>query len=167
MRVLPEELRGLLKTPIGRLARDDDELLTLLKNERYVVSVGDLVTYTILKNDIEPVFCVVDFHTRRGECSEDIVNMIRSFGKKSVVVENPAGCISDDLWNVIEIAYENLDQGSLRIEIKGEEDLASLAAIYLAPEDVTIIYGLPDKGVLVVKANTENKMKAKEVIDKM
>jgi len=167
MRTLPEDLRDLLKTPIGCLARDDKELLSLLKDEKYLVSVGDLVTYTILKNDIEPVFCVVDFHTRRGNCSDDVVDVIRSFGKKSVVVENPRGCISDDLWDVIEMAYENLDLGSLRIEVEGEEDLASLAAIYLAPEDVTIIYGLPDKGVLVVKANKENKMKAKEVIDKM
>lgn len=166
MRVLPDNLRDLLKEPIGQLV-DEKQLLKLLKNEKYIVSIGDLVTYTLLKHEIEPVFCIVDFKTRRGVCSSEIIEMIKSFGKKSIVVQNPPATISDDLWNVIEMAYENLEMGSLRIEIEGEEDLASLAAIYLAPSDVTIIYGLPDKGVLVVKPTRENKKFVKEVIDKM
>ena len=166
MKVLPENLRDLLKTTIGKVV-DEKGLLLVLKDEKYIVSIGDLVTYTLLKNNIEPVFCVVDFKTRRGPCSIEISDLIKSFGKKSVVVKNPAGCISDDLWNVIKFAYENLNVGSLRIEVDGEEDLASIAAIYLAPSVVTIIYGLPDKGVLVVKPTTENKKKAKEVLDVM
>ena len=166
MRVLPDNLRDILKEPIGQLV-DEKQLLKLLKNEKYIVSIGDLVTYTLLKHEIEPVFCIVDFKTRRGVCSSEIIEVIKSFGKKSIVVQNPPATISDDLWNVIEMAYENLEMGSLRIEIDGEEDLASLAAIYLAPLDVTIIYGLPDKGVLVVKPTRENKKFVKEVIDKM
>jgi len=166
MRVLPENIRDFLKEPLGRLA-NEKELLKLLKKEKYIVSIGDQVTYTILKNHIEPVFCVVDFKTHRGECPQEIVEVIKSFGKKSVVVKNAPGTISDDLWRLIELAYENLETDSLRIEIDGEEDLASLAAIYLAPKDVTIIYGLPDKGVLVVKPTHENKEKVKEILDKM
>lgn len=166
MRVLPDNLRDLLKEPIGQLV-DEKELLKLLRKEKYIVSVGDLVTYTLLKHEIEPFFCIVDFKIRRGECSSEIKDLIKSFGKKSIVVQNPPATISDDLWNVIEMAYENLENGSLRIEIEGEEDLASLAAIYMAPPDVTIIYGLPDKGVLVVKPTRENKKLVKEILDKM
>lgn len=166
MRVLPDNLRDLLKEPIGQLV-DEKQLLKLLQNEKYVVSVGDTVTYTLLKHEIEPFFCIVDFKTRRGICSPEVKDLIKAFGKKSIVVENPPATISDDLWNVIELAYENLDEGSLRIEVDGEEDLASLVAIYLAPPDVTIIYGLPDKGVLVVKPTRENKKFVKEVLDKM
>lgn len=166
MRVLPENLRDLLKEPIGQLV-DEKQLLEILKDEKYIVSIGDMVTYTILKDDIEPVFCIIDYKTRRGDCSPEVKGLIKSFGKKSVVVKNPAATITDDLWNVIKFAFENLEKGSLRIEIEGEEDLASLAAIYMAPEDVTIIYGLPDKGVLVVKANKKNKSKVKEILDKM
>jgi uncharacterized protein (UPF0218 family) len=166
MRVLPDNLRDILKEPIGQLV-DEKELLKLLSKEKYIVSVGDLVTYTLLKHEIEPVFCIVDFKTRRGECSPEIKDLIKSFGKKSIVVQNPPATISDDLWNVIKLAYENLETGALRIEIEGEEDLASLAVIYMAPSDVTIIYGLPDKGVLVVKPTRENKKLVKEILDKM
>ena len=166
MRVLPDNLRDFLKQPVGQLV-DEKELLKILQKEKYIVSIGDMVTYTLLKNEIEPVFCIVDYKTRRGKCSSEMIELIKSFGNKSVIVENPPATISDDLWNVIEMAYENLEIGSLRIEIEGEEDLASLAAIYMAPSDVTIIYGLPDKGVLVIKPTPENKRLVKEILDKM
>ena len=166
MRVLPDNLRDFLKQPVGQLV-DEKELLKILQKEKYIVSIGDMVTYTLLKNEIEPVFCIVDYKTRRGKCSSEMIELIKSFGNKSVIVENPPATISDDLWNVIEMAYENLEIGSLRIEIEGEEDLASLAAIYMAPSDVTIIYGLPDKGILVIKPTPESKQLVKEILDKM
>ncbi len=166
MLILPEKLRDLLKTPVGKLV-NEKELLKLLKNEKYIISIGDLVTYTLLKNDIEPSFCVVDFKTRRGECSKEVIDLLKSFGKKSIVVQNPSGILSDNLWRVIKLAIDNLEIGSLRIEVKGEEDLASLPAIYFAPSDAIIIYGLPDKGVLVVKPTKEMKKKVKDVLDEM
>jgi len=167
MYILPKNIRNLLKTSIGQLARNDEQLLEIIKNDKYIVSIGDQVTYTLLKHGVKPVFCVIDYKTHRGNCEKEVVDLIKSFGKKTVVVENPAGTISDDLWNIISFAYEVLEPGSLRVEVIGEEDLASLAAIYFAPSDVTIIYGLPDKGVLVVKPTVENKKKVKEVLDKM
>ena len=165
MRVLPENIRSLLKEPIGILV-DEKQLLKILKEEKKIVSIGDQVTYTLLRNNIEPFFCIVDYHTRRGECSEDIVKVLKSYGKKTIKVDNPAGTITDDLWDVIKFAFEDKNQ-SLKVEIEGEEDLASLVAIYMAPLDVTIIYGLPDKGVLVVKPTRENKGKVKQILDKM
>ena len=166
MRVLPDTLRDLLKEPIGFLA-SEQQLLELLRNENYIVSIGDLVSYTLLKNGIEPVFCVVDFKTQRGDCSTEIKSTLRSFGKTRKVIHNPAASLSDELWDAIKNAYLDLEKGSLRIEVVGEEDLAALAAIYLAPRDVTIIYGLPNRGVVVVKPTEEHKRKVKEILDKM
>ena len=166
MHILPDKLRDLLKTQVGKLV-DEKGLVELLRNEKKIISIGDHVTYTLLKHDIEPSFCVVDFKTKRGECSKEIIEVLKSFGKKSIVVENPAGTLSDDLFNTIKLAVENLEIGSLRIEVVGEEDLASLPAIYYAPPDATIIYGLPNKGVLVVKPTKEMKDKVREVLDEM
>ena len=166
MKILPSHLRKQLRTPIGTLV-DEKKLLKLLEKEKYIVSIGDQVTYTLLKHDIKPAFCIVDFKTRRGSCPEEVKNIIKSFGDKIVTVENPAGTISDHLWKVIKHAFEDIEKLSLRIEVEGEEDLASLAVIYLAPRDVTIIYGLPDKGVLVVKPTDENKKMVKKILDEM
>lgn len=164
MRVLPDFLRDKLKEPIGRLIVDEEELLRLLNKSKYIVSVGDQVTYTLLKNNIMPVFCIVDFKIKRRQTPSEIGDMLRLFGKKKFIVKNPPGCISDDLWSAIEAAYKNLEDGNILIEVIGEEDLAALPAIFLAPSYVTIIYGLPDKGVVVVKALEENKRKVKEIL---
>jgi uncharacterized protein (UPF0218 family) len=164
---LPDDLRNLLKTPMGELV-NEEKLIEILSNEDLIISIGDLVTYTILKNSIEPIFCVVDYKTRRGKFPLEFVELIKSFGDDVIEVENPQGCISDDLWNAIITAFDNNCIGvRTRIEVDGEEDLASLAVIFLAPLDVTIIYGLPDKGVLVVRPTQENKDKIKEVLEKM
>jgi uncharacterized protein (UPF0218 family) len=167
MRFLPDDLRDLLKEPMGDLV-NEKQLLKILDKEEFIVAVGDQVTYTLLKNDIEPIFCIVDYKTRRGDFPLEFIQRIKSFGDEIIEVENPQGCITDDLWDAIEKAFYNAAEGvSTRIEVDGEEDLASLAVIFMSPEDVTIIYGLPDKGVLVVKPTDENKNKVKEVLEKM
>jgi GTP-dependent dephospho-CoA kinase len=165
--ILPVKLRDELKKPLGFLL-NEKELLDFLKKEKYIVSIGDQVTYTLLKNNIKPVFCIVDFKTMRRPCNNEIIKMIKSYGEKKFTVENPAGCISNDLWCVIKESYHQIGEETIRIEVDGEEDLAALPAIFLAPNtDVTIIYGMPDKGVVVVRANEENKNKAKKIIDEM
>ena len=166
MLVLPENLRDKLKEPLGNLV-DEQELLRLLQNEKYVVSVGDSVTFTLLKNGINPIICIVDYILERKECAPDMREKIQRFGKKHIKIKNPPGAITDELWNAIESAYKSLEDGPLCIEIDGEEDLAALAAIYMAPRDVTIIYGLPNKGVVVVKATEAHKSKEKEILDRM
>jgi len=165
--ILPEKLREELKKPFGFLF-NEKELLEFLKNEKYIVSIGDQVTYTILKNNIMPVFCIVDYKTKRKSCNNEIIKLIKSYGQKKIIVKNPSGCISDDLWNSIRDSYRNIGEKTIRIEVEGEEDLATLPAIILAPNrDVTIIYGLPDKGVVIVKAIEDNIIKAKKIIDEM
>ena len=166
MRRLPEHLRDKLKEPIGKLV-DEKELLNILKDRKFVVTIGDMVTYTLLKNNISPIFCVVDFKIKRNKYSSDIIQVIKNFGSKTLSVENPPGYISDDLWDAVEYSYAHFDKESIRIEVDGEEDLASLIAIYMAPRGVTVIYGLPNKGVLVVDSSDENKRKVKEILDKM
>jgi len=165
--ILPEKLREELKKPFGFLF-NEKELLEFLKNEKYIVSIGDQVTYTILKNNIMPVFCIVDYKTKRKSCNNEIIKLIKSYGQKKIIVKNPSGCISDDLWNSIRDSYRNIGEKTIRIEVEGEEDLATLPAIILAPNrDVTIIYGLPDKGVVIVKTIEDNIIKAKKIIDEM
>ena len=165
--ILPAKLRDELKKPLGILVNESD-LINFLKKEKYIVSVGDQVTYTLIKNKIEPIFCIVDLKTKRKLCNNETINLIKSYGEKKYIVKNPPGCISDDLWDSIKKSYQHLGEKNIRIEVDGEEDLATLPAILLAPNrDVTIIYGMPDKGVVIVKSNEMNKIKAKKIIDEM
>jgi len=164
---LPKYLRKKLTEPIGFLT-DEENLINFLKRERYIVSVGDQVTFTLLNYDIKPVLCIVDYIIKRNEYNTYMKTLIKSFGRESLIVNNPPSVITDELWDAIKKCYEyDLDELSFRIEVNGEEDLAALPAIYMAPLDVTIIYGLPNKGVVVVKSSEVNKQKVREILNKM
>jgi Uncharacterized protein conserved in archaea len=52
------------------------------------------------------------------------------------------------------------------IIVDGEEDLAALSAIFLAPENTKVIYGMPDEGVVVVDSS-DSKEKVKKLLKKM
>ena len=166
MYVLPDELKKQLQEHIGHLV-DEQGLLKLITNEKYIVTVGDRVTYTLLKYGIPPVLCIVDYILERKQYPSEMKETIQKYGKIHLNIQNPAGTITDELWDAIETVYKNLEKGPYCIEVDGEEDLASLAAIYLAPRGVTVIYGLPNKGVVVVKATAAHKQKVKEVLEKM
>ena len=164
---LTEELRDELKKPLGPIV-SNDQIYNFLKNEKYIVSIGDLVTYTILNYNIYPIFCIVDYKTKRNNCRDDLIKTIKSYGDKIININNPAGCITEDLWDSIRESYNDMGKNNIRIEVEGEEDLATLPSIYLSPNrDVTIIYGMPDKGVVIVKTNELNKLKVKKILDKM
>jgi uncharacterized protein (UPF0218 family) len=167
MRVLPEELRDKLREPLGTLVPDEKELLKALKKAKYIVAVGDLVTFTLLKHEIIPVLCIVDFSIERKDYPAAMKEKIQQFGRKHIQVKNPPSSVSDALWDAIASAFETIEQGPFCLEVDGEEDLAALPAIFLAPRDVTIIYGLPNKGVVVVKATEAHKKKVKAILDRM
>jgi uncharacterized protein (UPF0218 family) len=163
---LPKNLRDVLSEPIGRLVSGNDVIPVLLKEEN-IVSIGDQVTYTLIANNHNPIFCIVDYHVQRKKFPKDFVKVIQSYGDYTTRIVNPKGTITKALWDAIENALKIFPKKTTRIEIIGEEDLASLAVIYLAPTDVTIIYGLPNKGVLIVKPTYEIKKKVKSVLDMM
>jgi uncharacterized protein (UPF0218 family) len=166
MYVLPDDLKDTLKGYIGDLV-DEPGLLKLLKKEKYIVSVGDKVTYTLLKHGINPILCIVDYKLERKPYPSEMKAVIQRFSTIRLQIKNPPGTITDELWDAIKTVFKNIKNGPVCIEVEGEEDLASLAAIYLAPGGVTVIYGLPNKGVVVVKATTAHKQKVKEVLDRM
>ena len=62
-------------------------------------------------------------------------------------MKNAPGVTSVELWTAIEGAYKS--RGNTLIEVEGEEDLASIPAILMAPDGAIVIYGVPDKGIAV------------------
>jgi len=74
---LPDDLRDKLKEPIGLLV-NEEELLRLLLKEEHIVSVGDQVTYTLLKNGIEPIIT--------GETTASKLGNIISFNERLVLI---------------------------------------------------------------------------------
>jgi len=113
---------------------------------------------------MEPDVAVFDYKTQRSE-DYKAKERISKMSGRLVKVENPAGRITRALWRAVRDAANGVDR--VKIEVSGEEDLASLVAIATGPEGAHVIYGLPKKGLMVVKIDPETRALATAAIKKM
>jgi len=156
MYVLREEDREELKKPLGKVVRS----IGREEIKGIVVSVGDAVTLWLKNHGIYPRICIIDYRIERKYHNQKID------GEEEIIkVKNPPGMITEDLWNAVEKAYKM--KKSVRIEIDGEEDLAALPAILMAPAGANVIYGLPSHGMVVVNVGEKEKETVKRFIEKM
>ena len=137
-----------------------------LNNDTFIATIGDICTLKITQQIRVPDLCIVDYKTKRDtKLSIDQKKNIDEIKSKSVTVKNPAGTITEELWNTIEdaLGYEN----STKIIADGEEDLATLAVISLSKIGAKVIYGMPDRGMVVVDVNQQAKKRANDFLNRM
>ncbi len=160
---LPFNLRDELKVPLGKIVLED-ELAEILTDYHKVVTVGDQCSFTLYNMGLIPDIACVDFMVKRGDIG-DMKGEIQKIGQIVINVENPPGVLTKELWNVVKKAYEREEK--VRIEVAGEEDLATLAFVWFAPEKTAVVYGLPDIGLVMVTDFKEARIKVKKVLTNM
>ncbi len=167
--ILPDELRSKLREPLGRLLANS-ECIELLKEVRedLLVSVGDVVTDTLVKEGIYPDVCIIDNRSERRA-----FHISLNYERRIIYVKNPPGHITKELFNAIELAYDMVKSHlKVEIEVEGEEDLAALPAIAMAPDSTTVVYGMPqistDKsGVVMVEGDLGIKEKVNKILSEL
>lgn len=164
--ILPEFLRDVLKEPFGPII-PGGEIIEFLKNHDPIIAIGDYVSASVILEGIFPRIIIVDYITKRGEISDEFKEALQHPKYTPIKIINPPGYITHELWDIIEKLCKNLPSNHIRIEVEGEEDLAAIPAMLYAPTNATIIYGMPDKGVVVVPSTEEYKDKARKIIAKM
>ena len=113
-----------------------------------------------------PDLSIIDFKTKRNHSlTEEQKNIVESIGDKAIKVVNSPGTISKELWEEIKRAINASE--CIRIEVDGEEDLASLAAISLSKIGTKVIYGMPDKGMVVVDVDQQSKTRVNDLLERM
>ena len=161
--ILPDDLRGELKKPLGRIYTDfpawtgDTDLL---------IGVGDIVSKTLIDAGFSPDITIIDGKTRRKEINNPAVLGDMS---QTVTVENPPAHITDELWSAVASSIKEVAGGDKHINIMviGEEDLAALACISIAPDGSHVIYGQPDEGAVIVRVEQEIRDKVNRLLKKM
>ena len=137
-----------------------------LKKTEYIVTVGDICTIKIFEQIREPDLAIVDLKTKRNTLLDpEQLKIMNKIGYNNIEVRNPAGTISKALWKAIESSLS--EEKSSKITVKGEEDLAALAVISMAPEEAKVIYGMPDRGMVVVDVNQQSKKRANDFLKRM
>lgn len=138
------------KKPLGKLYPNFEDAIPDIKKAEFLISVGDQTTKNLIDNDLTPNLGIIDNRIQRKNHTHDIIQE-----NNILEAENPPGTITDDLWETIESAINSIKKDGVKrqIIVKGEEDLAVLPCILIAPEDTIILYGQPNEGVVYVKVS--------------
>jgi len=152
--ILPQSLRSVLKKPFGEIIKER----TLINSKFNIATVGDITTQKFNKLYGNQKISIIDFYVGRKKIFSDIKQLKFKNKKELVMVPNPPGMITPKLF--IEIQKSLVSDCKKIILVQGEEDLAVLPLIILAPLNFLIFYGLPGKGLVRVEINESTKKKA-------
>ena len=156
---LPSSLREAFKEPFGPVYTDADELLE--DAGRPVLAVGDVVTHHLRGAGHVPHLAVVDGRTERETAPDEVRASIPA---PDVTVANPAASLSRDLLVALRDAVEG--EGPTTVAVEGEEDLATLPALYCGPDGGSVVYGQPGQGMVLADA-TANRETVRDLLSQM
>lgn len=161
---MPDHLRAELSSEaFGILLRGNPaenalkakEIIAAKKPPKVIV-VGDFTLKALLDASYVPDLGIFDRLTKRVPCEFPDL--------EAEAVRNPAGEITDEAISSIKKALLPKQRLKVMLSVKGEEDLLALPAIACAPRGSLIIYGIPDRGMVVVTANSATKKKIASMI---
>lgn len=161
---LPNSLRDQLKTPLGILlpiGQDTKEnIQKYLLDESYIITVGDRTTEKMIEYGIIPSLQIIDGFEKRKQ---------REFPKlgnaSELMIDNPAAEITLQSIEIIKKAFEMTPP--IRLTVNGEEDLLVLPVCIHAPKNSVVLYGQPNKGLVLVEITAEIRNKAQTLLDMM
>ncbi|WP_049941324.1 GTP-dependent dephospho-CoA kinase family protein [Halorhabdus utahensis] len=164
---LPESLRSALKEPFGPVRTDADSLLAEAGDP--LIAVGDIVTYHLLEAGRPPDVSLIDERTERSAVDAGIRERIvedEGWFEYRVQVDNPAGTVTAALLGALVEALDR-DEPSTIVVVDGEEDLATLPAMVVAPPGASVVYGQPGEGMVHVAVDTETSERARSILSRM
>ena len=153
-----------MKTPLGILlpiGQDNKEnIQKYLLDESYIITVGDRTTEKMIEYGIVPSLQIIDGFEKRKQ---------REFPKlgnaSELMIDNPAAEITLQSIEIIKKAFEMTPP--IRLTVNGEEDLLVLPVCIHAPNNSVVLYGQPNKGLVLVEITTEIRNKAQTLLDMM
>jgi uncharacterized protein (UPF0218 family) len=121
----------------------------ILKREKFkkIITVGDYCSLN-LPSDIK----IFDGKVRRRK--------IKKILPYSLKCKNKRGTIQREVWPTIKKAIKE----NKNVFVEGEEDLLTIPAVLLAPNNSLVVYGIPKKGISLIKVNQKTKKKFKNLL---
>ncbi len=173
---LPKELKERLRKPLGKIfcGSESDILETgsLLINyikkyqPKILIIVGDIISYSLIKNNLIPSITIVDFHSKRKAINEEIKKFI-NYDFHFQVINQPSTLSKNTVKTIQNVVKEFLTKKrNQKIFVEGEEDLLVLPAIIFSPLKCLIVYGHWQYGAIVVEVNEKIKDKVIRLLRK-
>ncbi len=165
---LTEEIRRRLEKPFGFLVGNLEELVS--QKFPFVITVGDVTAKKFNDLSLKQNIAVIDFGVGRKVMFSDIKELGFLGNEIIIKVNNPAGCITSDIFTGVQDALKprpaTVGKERVIIRIEGEEDLSVLPLILASPLGTSIYYGQPNKGIVGIDVSEECKNEAYDIVSK-
>ena len=160
---LPEALRPELARPFGPVVAT--EQLAAAVGTDMVLAVGDVVSLTLKRLGIVPKLFVCDFQTQRSKPDPAFWSELGSWGTREIRVHNPPAQLRAAAFQAVRDALAD-PSAPVRIVVEGEEDLLGIPCFLEAPLGAIVLYGMPGRGVAVVRVTPEVRAMAQGLLDR-
>ena len=163
---LPSELRDAFKQPFGPVYTDPAALLS--DAGRPVIAVGDVVAYHLRAAGHSPAVAVIDGRTEREAVDAEVREALADPERRRDVANEP-GTLGEPLLAALADAVADVDADAdpITIVVDGEEDLATLPAVLVAPTGSTVVYGQPGEGMVRVAVTSDTKAEMRSLLERM
>jgi hypothetical protein len=156
---LPEAAREAMREPLGPVIAAGD-LPAHVRRTDTIIAVGDMVTVTLFDAGYEVALSVFDYKTMRSD-ERDFRERLQGLPGERALARNPPATVTGELWEALERAMLRVAAGGrVLLEVEGEEDLAAIPAIMLAPGGAKVLYGMPGRGIVVVTVDSRSRQRA-------
>lgn len=152
---LTEEIRKRLEKPFGIIIENIKELAS--QSCPFVITVGDVTAKKFNDLSLKQNIAVIDFKVARKVVFSNIEELGFLGNEMIIKVNNPAGCITSDIFAGVQDALKQGLKEKVIIKIEGEEDLAVLPLILTSPLNSIILYGQPNQGIVKVEVSEKIK----------
>jgi hypothetical protein len=166
--LMSDELDLELKNPFGDLFTGPDNAYEIAMSSAIesidgglLVAVGDVTVSTLLGMEIIPDIAFVDGYTKRKALPKRVD--LQDFDAV-IHCSNPAGSITASLITAIDTALHS--DGTVCVDVDGEEDLAPIIIHLLAPLGSNILYGQPGEGVVLAQTGEPIKERCRIILSK-
>ena len=156
--ILPEKLRVQLQKPWGEVL---DEIPQDINGTKTVV-VGDATAQKFNQKNIGQFLSIVDFLIHRERKFNQLTEL--GFDRQNIQkVNNPPKMVTPELFLVVQSVFNSRQRTVILID--GEDDLAVLPVLLIAPLGFNIFYGQPNEGLVRILVTEENKEKVYQLTE--
>ena len=157
---LPDEHRAEFKDPLGPVYADPAALLEAVTGQ--LVTIGDVVSYHMIEAGRVPDVAVVDGRSERTAVDPEIDAVLQSSPVEQLRATNPPGQLTMSLVSALKDAIDR--EGRVQVVVDGEEDLATVPVVLLAPRGTAVVYGQPGRGMVHIDVTPENQSRARSLL---
>lgn len=171
---LPEKLKERLRKPLGKvfagsesqIIKTGESLANYIKKyqPKILISVGDIVSFSLIKNNLVPSITVVDFYSKKKAIGSEIKRLI-NYDFHFKTSNKPSTLNKKAVVSIQRAVKEFLTKKRLqKIFVEGEEDLLVLPAIIFSPLKCLIVYGHWQYGAIVIEVSETIKEKVVKLL---